>query len=78
MFSPESAQKRGRANRVEVKKKPPTAEELAESAKEEIAMILNLLDGWFLAAHHTRVDKQMRDTTDAVLEEARKKIKAVK
>lgn len=55
-----------------------TAAELAQEAEEELNFILNQLDGWILAAHHTRVPKEKRDTADAVLEAARQKIKAVK
>lgn len=58
--------------------KPKTAAELEADAEEEITGILNSLDAWFHAAHHTRVKKATRDTADAVLEEARKKIKSVK
>jgi len=58
--------------------KPKTAEELAAEAEEEITNVLNALDAFFLAAHHTRIKKHTRTTADAVLEEARKKLKTVK
>lgn len=77
-FSPESPQKRGRDGRGNDKPRAPTAAELAEAAKNEITEVLNLLDAWFEAGHHTRVDADLRVTTDATLEEARKKLKAVK
>lgn len=80
MFSPESPQKRGHKTKVEQGNdtpKPPTAADLAQAAEEEIIHILNALDAWFLAAHHTRVKSDTLTTTDAVLEEARKKLKAV-
>jgi hypothetical protein len=80
-FNPESPQKRGHKTKIDQGNnttKPKTAAELAQAAEEEIIGILNALDGWFLAAHHTRVMKDTLTTTDAVLEEARKKLKAVK
>ena len=58
--------------------KPKTAEELEAEAEAEITQILNSLDAFFLAAHHTRVKKGTRETADAVLEEARKTLKGVK
>jgi hypothetical protein len=80
-FNPESPQKRGHKTKIDQGNntpKPMTAADLAAAAEEEIISILNALDGWFLAAHHTRVKKDTLTTTDAVLEEARKKLKAVK
>jgi hypothetical protein len=77
-FSPESPQKRGRDARGNDKPRAPTAAELAEAAKNEITDVLNLLDAWFEAGHHIRVDSDLRVTADATLEEARKKLKAVK
>lgn len=77
-FSPESPQKRGANGRGNDKPRAPTAAELAEAAKNEITDVLNLLDAWFEAGHHTRVDSDLRVTADATLEEARKKLKAVK
>ena len=76
-FSPQSPQKRGRETRGNDKPRAPTASELVEAAKNEIADVLNLLDAWFEAGHHTRVDADLRVTADATLEEARKKLKAV-
>jgi len=77
-FSPESPQKRGANGRGNNKPRALTAAELAEAAKNEITDVLNLLDAWFEAGHHTRVDSDLRVTADATLEEARKKLKAVK
>lgn len=78
-FSPESPQQRGRANRADpAPARNPTAAELAQAAEDEITGILNMLDGWFLAANHTRVSKQTRITTEGLLEEAIRKIRAVK
>jgi hypothetical protein len=80
-FNPESPQKRGHKTKIDQGNdtpKPMTAADLAAAAEDEIIHILNALDGWFLAAHHTRVMKDTLTTTDAVLEEARKKLKAVK
>jgi hypothetical protein len=80
-FNPESPQKRGHKTKIDQGNdtpKPITAADLAAAAEEEIIAILNALDGWFLAAHHTRVKRDTLTTTDAVLEEARKKLKAVK
>ena len=80
-FNPESPQKRGHKTKIDQGNnttKPKTAAELAADAEKEIIDILNALDGWFLAAHHTRVMKDTLTTTDAVLEEARKKLKTVK
>lgn len=56
----------------------PTAEQKAAQAEDEAADVLNLLDSWFLAGHHARVSKDTRATMDAALEEARKKLAAVK
>lgn len=81
MFSPESPQKRGHKTKVEQGNdtlKPKTAAELAEDAKREIATILMLISAWFQAGHQNRVDAETRETAEAVLEEARRKIKAVK
>lgn len=58
--------------------KPKTAAQLEQEAEDEAADFMGKLDAWFLAGHHARVSKATRDTADAVLEEARKKIKAVK
>jgi hypothetical protein len=80
-FNPESPQKRAHKTKIDQgndKLKPKTAAELAQDAEDEIISILNALDGWFLAAHHTRVKRDTLTTTDAVLEEARKKLKTVK
>lgn len=78
-FSPESPQQRGRANREDpAPARQPTAAELAQGAEDEITGILNMLDGWFLAANHTRVSKQTRTTTEGVLEEAIRKLRTVK
>jgi hypothetical protein len=80
-FNPESPQKRGHKTKVDQGNdtpRPKTAADLAEDAKEEITSILNALDGWFLAAHHTRVEKDLRVTAEAVFEEAVKKLRVVK
>jgi hypothetical protein len=77
-FSPVSPQQRGRESRSNAKPRAPTAGELAEQAKNEITDLLNNLDAWFEAGHHTRVDADLRMTAEATLEEARKKLKAVK
>jgi hypothetical protein len=77
-FSPVSPQQRGRDARGNDKPRPPTAAELAAQATNEITDLLNLLDAWFEAGHHTRVDADLRMTAEATLEEARKKLKAVK
>jgi len=77
-FAPESAQQRGRDNRTETKPRAKTAAELKEDAKNEITMVLNSLDAWFVAGHHNRIDPDLRTMADATLEEARKKIKNVK
>lgn len=58
--------------------KPKTAKQLEQEAEEELTQILNSLDAFFLAAHHTRVKPGTRKTADAVLEEARKKLNTVK
>jgi hypothetical protein len=58
--------------------KPKTAKELEAEAEAEMTQIMNSLDAFFLAAHHTRVKPGTRETADAVLEEARKKLKNVK
>lgn len=58
--------------------KPKTAKELEAEAEAEMTQIMNNLDAFFLAAHHTRVKPTTRETADAVLEEARKKLKTVK
>lgn len=79
MFSPDSPQKRGKKHAgPQAAPKPKTAEELAEDAKDELNLLLTSLDGWFLAAHHTRIDKQMRALADAAFLEASKKLKSVK
>ncbi len=81
MFSPESPQKRGHKTKVNQgndKPKPKTAAELAKDAEEEMTTILNLIDAWFVAGHHTRVEAETRTTADAVMSEAIKKIRAVK
>jgi hypothetical protein len=81
MFSPESAQKRGHKTKIEQgnhKLKPKTAAELTADAEAEIAKILMLLSAWFTAGHQNRVTAETRETAEAMLEEARKKIKAVK
>jgi hypothetical protein len=79
MFSPDSPQKRGKKNAPPPPApKPKTAEELAEDAQDELNNLLTALDGWFLAAHHTRIPKQLRETADAVFQSASKKLKAVK
>lgn len=81
MFSPESPQKKGHKTKVQQgndKPKPKTAAELAKDAEQEIIQVLNLLDGWFAAGHHTRVSSETRTNTDAILGEAIKKIRAVK
>jgi hypothetical protein len=77
-FSPVSPQQRGRDSRSHDKPRPPTAAELAAQATSEITDLLNNLDAWFEAGHHTRVDADLRMTAEATLEEARKKLKAVK
>jgi hypothetical protein len=76
-FSPDSPQKRGAANRTPTTPRPPTAEELASIAEEEITTLLNHLDGWFAALHHTRVKKGLRDTAIACFEDAQDKLKAL-
>jgi hypothetical protein len=75
-FSPESPQKRGRDGRGETKPRPKTAAELAQDAADEMTELLNQLDSWFVAGHHIKPD--LRTTADATLEEARKKLNAVK
>lgn len=55
-----------------------SAEELAQEAEDEIAHILNLLGGWILATHHTRLPKDRRAIVDAVLTDAATKIRNVK
>jgi hypothetical protein len=77
-FSPASPQQRGRDARSNDKPRPPTAAELAAQATSEITDLLNNLDAWFEAGHHTRVDADLRMMAEATLEEARKKLKAVK
>lgn len=57
---------------------PLTPEQLAQQAKDEITSLLNALDAWFTAAHHTRLDPTTRKTADAVLEAAVTKIRTVK
>lgn len=77
-FSPESPQKRGRDARGDAKPRAKTAAELAADAENEMTGLLNQLDGWFAAGHHTRIKPDLRTTADATLEEARKKLNAVK
>lgn len=77
-FSPESPQKRGRDARGDAKPRAKTAAELKADATNEMTIMLNTLDAWFVAGHHTRIDADLRTTADATLEEARKKINAVK
>jgi hypothetical protein len=77
-FSPDSPQKRGAANRDTTPRRPPTPEELAKQATEEITELLNLIDAWFTAGHHTRIERPIRLTADAIFEEASKKLRAVK
>jgi len=81
MFSPESPQKRGHKTKQTQgndKVRPKTAAELKVDAENEAATIITLLTAWFKAGHHNRVDAETRETTIAVLEDAAKKIKAVK
>lgn len=78
MFSPESPQKRGAKSRKPEAPRPLTTEEMAQLAEDEYVDWMNRLDGWFLAAHHTRVKKDSRLTAIAVLEEAISKLRAVK
>ncbi|MCF7788644.1 MAG: hypothetical protein K9N47_21150 [Prosthecobacter sp.] len=78
-FAPESPQQRGRDNRnADEKPRAKTATELKQDAENEMNGLLTSLDAWFLAGHHTRIEADLRTTADATLEEARKKIKAVK
>lgn len=77
-FQTTSPQKRGRDARGNAKPKPKTVEELAADAEAEITTVLNLLDGWFVAHHHTRVLPKTRATATAVLEGAITKLNAVK
>jgi hypothetical protein len=77
-FSPDSPQKRGAANRDTAPRTPPTPEELKTRATEDMTNLLNNLDSWFVVGHHLRIDKHLRETADAVFEEARKKLKAIK
>lgn len=77
MFSPESPQKRGAKNRKPEPPRPLTQQELAQLATDEFNTWMNLMDGWFLGLHHTRVSKDQRVTAIACLEEAIKKIRAV-
>jgi hypothetical protein len=58
--------------------KPKTADELAQEAEEEMNTFATLMDGWFLAAHHTRINKDQRTILDAAFEAARTKLKSVK
>lgn len=76
MFSPESPQKRASKTREAEPLKPKTAAELEQDARNEINTLLTHLDGWFLAGHHARIDKQLLETTDAVFANARLKLKA--
>lgn len=78
-FLPDSPQKRGAANRqTQEPAKPKTEKELKEEAEAELENILTYLDGWFLAAHHTRVSKEKRTIADAALEKATQLIRGVK
>lgn len=77
-FSPDSPQKRGRDGRASAKPRAKTAQELEQDAANEMTELLNQLDGWFVAGHHTRIKPDLRTTADATLEEARKKLNAVK
>lgn len=77
-FSPQSPQKRGRDGRGDDKPRVKTAKELEQDAKDEITTVLMMLDAWFEVGHHNRVPSDIRVTADATLEEARKKLKAVK
>jgi hypothetical protein len=81
MFSPESPQKRGHKTKQDQGNDKPrvkTAAEIVQEAEDELVMVLNLLDAWFLAAHHTRVKRESLTTADAVLAEALTKIRGVK
>jgi hypothetical protein len=60
------------------KGKMKSAAELAQEAEDEIAHILNLLGGWILATHHTRLPKDRRAIVEAVLTDAATKIRNVK
>lgn len=80
MFSPESPQKRGHKTKQDQgndKARSKTAAEIAQEAEDELVTVLNLLDGWFLAAHHTRVKADSRKIAEAALEEAITKIRGV-
>lgn len=80
-FNPDSPQTRGHKTKVTQgnhKPKPKTAAEMEKDAEDEIVTVLNLLDAWFLAGHHTRVKLDTRTTADAVLTESLKKIRGVK
>lgn len=81
MFSPESPQKRGHKTKQDQgndTQRPKTAAEITQEAEDELVTVLNLLDGWFLAAHHTRVKADSRKIAEAALEEAITKIRGVK
>lgn len=77
-FQTVSPQKKGRNNRGEVKLKPLTVEELERQAETELTTALNAFDAWFLAAHHTRIPAAKRLQTEAILEGAIQKLRAVK
>jgi hypothetical protein len=81
MFSPESPQKRGHKTKQEQgndKLKPKTAADLTAAAEAEISTIVMLLSAWFQAGHQNRVSAETRETAEAVLEDARKRIKGVR
>ncbi|MBB5033140.1 hypothetical protein [Prosthecobacter vanneervenii] len=77
-FSPESPQKRGSSSRGNDKPRAKTAAELKQDAANELTILLNTFDAWFVAGHHTRIDPDLRTTADAALEAARKKLQSVK
>lgn len=55
-----------------------TLEDLSAEAEKELITVLNQLDAWFLAEHHTRVKPASREQAEAILEGAIKKIRRVK
>lgn len=77
-FQTGSPQQRGRKTRQELKPKPKSAEELAADAEAEIGIVLGLLNAWFKAGHQLRVKSALRHTTEAALEGALQKLRAVK
>lgn len=55
-----------------------TVQDLHAEAEDELTSVLNALDAWFLAEHHTRVKAATRTQAEAILEGAIAKMRAVK